>query len=33
MVKTQAEALGGYVTVESKPNIGSTFKVWIKNYK
>ncbi|ALJ00148.1 PAS domain S-box protein [Rufibacter tibetensis] len=32
LVKTQAEALGGYVKVESKPNQGSTFKVWIKNY-
>ncbi|WP_210465661.1 PAS domain-containing sensor histidine kinase [Rufibacter roseolus] len=33
LVKTQAEALGGYVTVESQLNIGSTFKVWLKNYK
>ncbi|RNI22999.1 PAS domain S-box protein [Rufibacter latericius] len=33
LVKTQAEALGGYVTVESKPNFGSTFRVWIKDYK
>ncbi|GGK84959.1 hypothetical protein GCM10011405_36000 [Rufibacter glacialis] len=31
LVKTQAEALGGYVEVESKLNEGSTFKVWIKN--
>jgi PAS domain S-box-containing protein len=32
LVKTQAEALGGRVTVESTPNEGSTFKVWIKNH-
>nr|WP_278251850.1 PAS domain S-box protein [Sabulibacter ruber] len=31
LVKTQAEALGGTVTVESKPNEGSTFRVWLKN--
>jgi signal transduction histidine kinase len=31
LVKTQAEALGGYVTVESLPGVGSTFKVFIKN--
>jgi PAS domain S-box-containing protein len=31
LVKTQAEALGGYVTVESEPDKGSTFKVFIKN--
>ncbi|AMM49925.1 hypothetical protein TH61_00285 [Rufibacter sp. DG15C] len=31
LVKTQAEALGGYVTVESVVGQGSTFKVCIKN--
>ncbi|WP_183906873.1 PAS domain-containing sensor histidine kinase [Rufibacter immobilis] len=33
LVRTQAEALGGYVTVESALNEGSTFKVWIKNFR
>ncbi|WP_181307157.1 PAS domain-containing sensor histidine kinase [Rufibacter sp. XAAS-G3-1] len=32
LVKTQAEALGGQVAVESKLNEGSTFRVYIKNY-
>jgi PAS domain S-box-containing protein len=31
LVKTQAEALGGFVTVESMVGQGSTFKVYIKN--
>ncbi|QHL86950.1 PAS domain S-box protein [Nibribacter ruber] len=31
LVKTQAEALGGYVTVESQVGKGSSFKVYIKN--
>ncbi|WP_317195501.1 PAS domain S-box protein [Rufibacter psychrotolerans] len=31
LVKTQAEALGGYVEVTSTLNEGSTFRVWIRN--
>jgi signal transduction histidine kinase len=31
LVKTQAEALGGKVAVESTPGIGTTFTVFIKN--
>jgi signal transduction histidine kinase len=30
MVKTQLEAMGGKIELESKPNVGSTFRVYFK---
>lgn len=31
LIKVQAEAMGGFVEVDSVPNRGSLFRVWIKN--
>jgi chemotaxis protein histidine kinase CheA len=33
MTKTQIEAVGGSVTVESEVDKGSTFKIILKKYK
>jgi signal transduction histidine kinase len=30
MVKTMIEELGGSIEVESKPNVGTTFKIFLK---
>lgn len=30
IIKTMIEELGGYIEVESKPNVGTTFKVYLK---
>ncbi|WP_264527412.1 ATP-binding protein [Flavobacterium sp. N2550] len=30
ITKNQIDAMGGYVTVESEPNVGTTFKIYFK---
>ena len=30
ITKNQIDAMGGTITVDSKPNVGSTFKIYIK---
>ena len=32
LIKTQAEVLGGYVEVQSKPGEGTCFQVWLPVY-